>query len=294
MSQRTKLKVSATGTDLEILSDQRTISGLSDGVAANVEYYAEADGTPGSPNVAVIDATGAKKVFADSLPLPAGAATEASLATLAADIAQVYADLGTLNAKDFATQTTLAAIKTKTDNLDVALSTRLKPADTLTVSNAADARRTIITTVTRANDAAGYTAGDAIGALFTLAAASRLASQSLVLCHLKITTNNKLYVPALRVHFFNAANPASDVADNAAFALLTADEAAGVWQGCIDLPPMTTEDTTSTFAYAFDAFELAVVTDSGSALYGQIQAKTAISASIANQVLTITATFREK
>jgi hypothetical protein len=36
----------------------------------------------------------------------------------------------TLNGKDFATQTTLALIKAKTDNIDVALSTRTKPSDT--------------------------------------------------------------------------------------------------------------------------------------------------------------------
>ena len=40
--------------------------------------------------------------------------------------------LSTIAGKDFATQTTLALVKTKTDNLDVGLSTRLKPADTLT------------------------------------------------------------------------------------------------------------------------------------------------------------------
>jgi hypothetical protein len=40
-------------------------------------------------------------------------------------------NLDSLVAKDFATQTSLALVKAKTDNLDVALSTRLKPADTL-------------------------------------------------------------------------------------------------------------------------------------------------------------------
>lgn len=38
-------------------------------------------------------------------------------------------NLATIAAKDFATQTTLALIKAKTDNFDVALSTRTKPAD---------------------------------------------------------------------------------------------------------------------------------------------------------------------
>ena len=49
-------------------------------------------------------------ITAASLPLPTGAATETTLASL--------------NSKDFATQTTLALIKAKTDNLDVLLSTR--------------------------------------------------------------------------------------------------------------------------------------------------------------------------
>lgn len=43
--------------------------------------------------------------------------------------------LSTIAAKDFATQTTLALIKAKTDNLDVALSTRTKPADAQLVNN---------------------------------------------------------------------------------------------------------------------------------------------------------------
>lgn len=59
-------------------------------------------------------------ISAVSLPLPTGAATETTLSSL--------------NGKDFATQTTLALIKAKTDNLDVALSTRTKPADTQTIS----------------------------------------------------------------------------------------------------------------------------------------------------------------
>jgi hypothetical protein len=58
---------------------------------------------------------------------------EASIDTtgLATDTGQTTgnASLATIAATDFATQTTLALIKAKTDNLDVALSTRSKPAD---------------------------------------------------------------------------------------------------------------------------------------------------------------------
>jgi hypothetical protein len=64
---------------------------------------------------------GTQPISVTSLPLPAGAALEAG-------------NLATLVAKDFATQTTLALIKAKTDNLDVTLSTRTKPADVQAVS----------------------------------------------------------------------------------------------------------------------------------------------------------------
>lgn len=60
----------------------------------------------GGSEVSVTNLPATQAVSAVSLPLPSGASTE----------------------------TTLAAIKAKTDNLDVALSTRTKPADTQTVS----------------------------------------------------------------------------------------------------------------------------------------------------------------
>lgn len=47
------------------------------------------------------------------------------------------ADLTSLAAEDFATQATLALIKAKTDNIDVALSTRTKPADIQKVDGSA-------------------------------------------------------------------------------------------------------------------------------------------------------------
>src|SRR5262249_39684054 len=56
-------------------------------------------------------------ISATSLPLPANAVQETG------------GNLAAIAAKDFATQTTLALIKAKTDNLDAALSTRTKPAD---------------------------------------------------------------------------------------------------------------------------------------------------------------------
>lgn len=84
-------------------------------------------------------------VSAASLPLPTGAATEAgNLATILVRLTAILAqldvalstraaesggNLATIAAKDFATQTTLALIKAKTDNLDALLSSRTKPAD---------------------------------------------------------------------------------------------------------------------------------------------------------------------
>lgn len=56
---------------------------------------------------------------------------DAAISTLAKETG---GNLDTIAGKDFATQTTLALIKAKTDNLDVALSTRTKPADSQTVT----------------------------------------------------------------------------------------------------------------------------------------------------------------
>lgn len=69
-------------------------------------------------------------ISAVSLPLPTGAATNAALIevrdyldTVETKLQSVLDNQATLNAKDFATQTTLALIKAKTDNLDALLST---------------------------------------------------------------------------------------------------------------------------------------------------------------------------
>lgn len=102
-----------------------------------------------------------------SLPLPAGAATETTLSSVLTSVdglegkdyatettlaalntkipaspatagnqATGNASLASIDGKDFATQTTLALIKAKTDNIDVLLSTRTKPADTQPISAA--------------------------------------------------------------------------------------------------------------------------------------------------------------
>lgn len=82
-------------------------------------------------------------VSAASLPLPTGAATSANQSTIIGHVdgievllTTIDADTSTLAAVDFATQTTLALIKAKTDNLDVLLSDLTTPADTQPVSAA--------------------------------------------------------------------------------------------------------------------------------------------------------------
>lgn len=110
----------------------------------------------------VTDAAAEASLVSILLKLSADPATQTTLAailvkladpatqtTLAAVLAKIIAapateakqdtgntSLSTIAAKDFATQTTLALIKAKTDNIDVALSTRTKPADTQIVSAA--------------------------------------------------------------------------------------------------------------------------------------------------------------
>jgi hypothetical protein len=70
-----------------------------------------------SPTVKLSQASTDNDVDVTSSVLPANAAQETG------------GNLATIAGKDFATQTTLALIKAKTDNLDVLLSTRTKPAD---------------------------------------------------------------------------------------------------------------------------------------------------------------------
>lgn len=72
-------------------------------------------------------------VTASALPLPTGAATESTLSTLNGKVTACNTGAVVVSSSalptDAATQTTLALIKAKTDNIDVALSTRTKPAD---------------------------------------------------------------------------------------------------------------------------------------------------------------------
>lgn len=86
-------------------------------------------------------------ISAASLPLPSGAATEAG-------------NLATIAAKDFATQTTLALIKAKTDNLDVASST-LATAANQTTGNSSLASIKTNTDPLVASGAGGYVRQDA-------------------------------------------------------------------------------------------------------------------------------------
>lgn len=109
-------KTMANSTPVVLASDQSAIP-----VTATIS---------GSPNVTVINAAGASAVNiqdggnsitidAVSLPLPTGAATEATLLLIKAKTDNLDVALSTR-----ATEATLLLIKAKTDNLDVALSTR--------------------------------------------------------------------------------------------------------------------------------------------------------------------------
>lgn len=81
-----------------------------------------------SSNRLVVDGSQVTQpISAVSLPLPTGAATEATLATRATE-ATLSGFRTDFNATDFATETTLALIKTNTDSLDVNLSTRASEA----------------------------------------------------------------------------------------------------------------------------------------------------------------------
>lgn len=98
----------------------------------------------GTPAVSVSNFPATQPVSAVALPLPAGAATEATLAlvkaktdnldvllstrTKPADQQHAIIDSSALPT-GASTEATLALIKAKTDNLDVLLSTRTKPAD---------------------------------------------------------------------------------------------------------------------------------------------------------------------
>lgn len=82
-------------------------------------------------NVVHIDDNGGSITVDGSITANAGTNLNTSALAL-----ESGGNLASLVAKDFATQTTLAAIKAKTDNIDVALSTRTKPADTQTIAGA--------------------------------------------------------------------------------------------------------------------------------------------------------------
>lgn len=85
---------------------------------------------PSMPSNMGIRANGA--IVSAANPLPVNAEITVPPITITNDgtfAKETGGNLDTIAGKDFATQTTLALIKAKTDNLDVALSTRTKPTD---------------------------------------------------------------------------------------------------------------------------------------------------------------------
>lgn len=102
-----------------------------------VEWDGSVTASIPSPVSVTISGPLGQALAAASLPV---VLTAAQLATLTPPAAltnyanETGGNLTTIAGKDFATQTTLALIKAKTDNIDVALSTRTKPADIQSVS----------------------------------------------------------------------------------------------------------------------------------------------------------------
>lgn len=100
MADRTQLyQDTTTGTPFDVTTDERTVPALSGGAAAKVQYVAEIDGTPDSPNVSIIDDTGAKKVFlADGANVTDGAKADTAwdLAAAAPSKQSIFKKMATL------------------------------------------------------------------------------------------------------------------------------------------------------------------------------------------------------
>jgi hypothetical protein len=113
-------KLDISNKHLKAISEKKT--GGASGGGGNGTPYIDSTGKP--MNVE-LTATGEVPVSATALPLPTGAATSANQATLNGYVDQIegYVDgiegqMTTLNAKDFATQTTLAALNNKVTAVD--------------------------------------------------------------------------------------------------------------------------------------------------------------------------------
>lgn len=131
--------VSVTNLNEILGVDDATLSDVVDAVEAipggGGVQYTEGDTDASITGTAILweDAADTLVPVSAANPLPVDATVNASIDTtgLATDTKQdeQTALLTSIDGKDFATQTTLALIKAKTDNIDVALSTRTKPAD---------------------------------------------------------------------------------------------------------------------------------------------------------------------
>lgn len=111
---------------------------------------------------------------------------------------------------DFATQTTLALVKAKTDNLDVALST---------LENVGGYTKNISITPTVSASPA-YTAGDAIGGKQTLTSAMRTSGGTAILESITLIDKAN-QSSALEILIFDSDPSAATITDNTAFVFST-------------------------------------------------------------------------
>lgn len=81
MTNRLTAKIATTGTDVDFTADERTVSNLSDGVAAHVQYFGLIDGTPDSSNLLIVTASGAAKVDGSAVTQPISYSTGTSAAS---------------------------------------------------------------------------------------------------------------------------------------------------------------------------------------------------------------------
>lgn len=131
-TEATLAAIKAKTDNLDVALSTRAVTGLTDAQLRAAPVPVSGTVTATGPLTDTQLRASAVPVSAASLPLPTGAATDAGLAAIFARQADgsqhAVVDASALPT-GASTEATLAAIKAKTDNLDVALSTRTKPAD---------------------------------------------------------------------------------------------------------------------------------------------------------------------
>lgn len=210
-----------------------------------------------------VSASSPLPVAASALPLPDGAATQATLAAVLAAMGPLATDAGLAAilsklSSDPATQTTLAAIFARVPALGQALAAGSVPV-VLTAAQIASLMApvlasgenfvglcgrggTIVTGTTSTTDTTLLTIGDAVGSLITFTDIARANGKSFWIVGVKISAAKVSIVPQLRLHLFNA-NDATLSANNVAFQTKVADFDKRIRS--IDIPALATPADTS-------------------------------------------------